>query len=137
MACQMWDWFPFPKIVVYTDYSKADKAYRKMFGEDFALFPGKCAVVHYCIKDGEVPIAFTFIDSEKLEDCSLIDKVAIISHEASHIVDNVLEDMSETEVGTETRAYMLQSAVMAIMNQVGEEWLTQQQTKRNAKPKTK
>lgn len=44
--------------------------------------------------------------------------IAILAHEVSHAVDSLFERMREEKPGTETRAYMVQAAMMNCLAQL-------------------
>lgn len=46
--------------------------------------------------------------------------ISILAHEVSHAVDSWFERMNEDKPGTETRAYMVQSAMMYCLAQLRE-----------------
>lgn len=128
MNDQIWDWFPFPRIHAFSSVKKAKKFVKKRTqGKSSLKWIGKSAQTNYYEGIG-VAESFCVLTFD-CDDKSAEAKAAMITHECSHLVDHWLEEIGETECGTETRAYALQCAVLATIEQLGEEWLTQQTSK--------
>lgn len=123
---QMWNWIPLPRIEVFTSKKKARKFYKEVTGKDME-FLGKAGEAHYLESSGRYDIAIIFFDDKKLNNISLIQRIAMISHECSHIIDDLENSYGEKKFATETRAYLLDSAVAAVCDQLGEEWFTKTQ----------
>lgn len=118
----MWDWFPFPRIKVFTSRNKAAKYYRTKTDDEIEQFD-KSAETHYlsCDTGEDKDIALVIFDGAKFEDMDFSQRMALVAHECSHIVDYTEEKMA-AKLDGETRAYMHQSAMLAVLNQLGVEW---------------
>lgn len=119
----MWDWFPFPRIYVFTSKKKARRFIRRKFDHDFNWI-GKSAQTDYFKMGGEESQAVITIPKREM---SMSHKIALIAHECSHIVDAWLEDIGEEDAGGEVRAYATQCAVLTVCDKLGEEWFTETQ----------
>lgn len=123
MNDQMSDWFPFPIIQVFTNKKKAKKYVKAVTGGSCKChFLPKAATTSYYEGSGLPSYAVIYIDMSKVEGTSLSQKLALIAHECSHIVDAWADEIGEDKMGTETRAYALQSALLGCCEQLGEDW---------------
>lgn len=123
----MWNWFPFPTIRVFTKKKKAKRYIKTITGKN-VKFLNKMAEVHY-LENSEgmgSSIMVVLFDIKKLKDTKPSRRAALVAHECSHIVDYILEWMGDEKPDGETRAYMLQCAFVAVIDQLGEKWLTRQ-----------
>lgn len=122
----MGEWFPFPIIRAFKSHKKAARYYKTLTGEKLDRIQNdKLAEVHYLENDESCKwIAFVVFDGKRIKNDSIAQKYGIIAHECSHIVDHMMEDLGEDDPSTEFRAYALQSAMMTVVDQLGEEWLT-------------
>lgn len=118
---QIWDWYPFPRIHVFTKRKKACKFLKRKFGHDMAWL-GKSAQTDYFRKGGEESQAVITLN---MEDASASQRAAILAHECMHVVESWLEDIGENDAGEEIKAYAIQCAMLTCLDQLGEEWLTQ------------
>lgn len=119
---QMWEYFPFPRIHVFTSQKKAAKYIKRSFGREF-IWAGKNAQVDYFNKAGEESQAVITINfgNESPEQ-----RVAMLAHQCSHIIDEMSKDLDNTYISPEIRACAMQSAMLACLNQLGDKWLTRQ-----------
>lgn len=123
---QMWDCFPFPRILCTTSVKKARRFVKEMTGGECKYSkPTKDAQAS--LYDGSVTGEYFCVIYVPKIGKSTVSKLALLSHEVSHIVDFIEEYIGEEKLGTETRAYMTQACMTACLNQLGEEWLTQRQ----------
>lgn len=119
---QIWDWFPFPRLLCTTSVKKARKFVKKMTGGELK-YPKPTKQGQASLYDGSVTGEyFCVIYVEKGK--SLKYDLALLSHEVAHVVDYIEEHMGEEKLGTETRAYITQAVTLACLGQLGEEWLT-------------
>ena len=116
---QIWDWYPFPRIHVFTNRKKSREFIKRKFDQDIAWL-GKSAQTDYFSKGGEESQAVITLC---VDDESAAQKAATIAHECSHVIDSWLEDIGEDSPGEEIRAYAVQCAVLTVLEQLGEEWL--------------
>lgn len=125
-STQIWNWFPFPRIEVFTKRKKVKKFYKELTGKKFK-FMEKAAEVHYLENKGNESLAIIYFDPKILKSVSLSQRIGIVAHECSHIVDNIEAWMGEDKLATETRAYFLDTAVMAVCEQLGDKWFKTRQ----------
>lgn len=130
---QMNDWFPFPTIRVFKSQKKAARYYKTMTGGELEkIREDKLALVKWLTNDKSCEsLAIVVIDAKQLKNDSTAQLYGIIAHECSHIVDHIMDDLGEDCPGGEFRAYSLQCAMMAVVEQLGEEWLTRPVTNHN------
>lgn len=122
MSNQIWDWFPFPPIFAFTSIKKCRKFVRNKFGKRFERkgVNGTCWVYHHpdC---GEIScVVYLNCKDERPSR-----KYAILAHECCHVADAFFENIKEEEIGEETYAYTVQAAMLACIEQIGEEWFTE------------
>lgn len=126
-SIQMWHFFPFPRIHAFRDKKKAGKFIKKRTqGKSKAKWIGKQGQTDYFKGVGCESFCVLTFDCDESDTAH---KAAIVAHECSHLVDHLIEELGETECGTEFRAYALQCAMLATFEQLGEEWLTQPTSK--------
>lgn len=122
MENQMWDYFPFPRIFCTTSKKKADQWVKEMTrgAKEFPtpLYDGQCTF--YPCNGGE-NLAVIYV-SKKVKDQG--QRIALLAHEVSHLVDCIEESLTDERLDTETRAYCMQSAMIACLDQLGKKWLT-------------
>lgn len=120
---QIWDVFPFPRIGCFKSEKKARKFVRKMTDgkADYSSsgFAGQCDLYEESVT-GEYFVVIRVDGKGK----NTTERVALLAHECSHLVDFFEHHIGEEKLGTETRAYAIQCAMTACLNQLGEEWLT-------------
>lgn len=119
---QIWDWYPFPRIHVFTKRKKARKFLKRKFDHDMAWL-GKSAQTDYFRKGGAESQAVITLC---VKDESAAQRAAILAHECLHVVESWLEDIGEDTAGEEIKAYAIQCAMLTCLDQLGEEWLTLQ-----------
>lgn len=119
---QIWDWYPFPRIHVFTSRKKARKFLKRKFEHDMAWL-GKSAQTDYFRKGGEESQAVITLC---VDDDRASQRAAILAHECLHVVESWLEDIGEDSAGEEIKAYAIQCAMLTCLDQLGESWLTQQ-----------
>ena len=127
---QMWEWYPMPRIKVFTNHKKARKWAKKYTGIE-PRWIGKNAQTDYFSEELHAESLAVITIDGRIKNTK--QRIAILAHECSHVVDEWLNDMGEDSAGTEIRAYAIQSAMMACMEQLGEEWLTPQAKKNSEK----
>lgn len=116
---QIWDWYPFPRIHVFTKRKKARKFLKRKFGHDMSWL-GKSAQTDYFRKGGEESQAVITLC---VDDKSTAQRAAILAHECMHVVESWLEDIGEDNAGEEIKAYAIQCAMLAALDELGESWL--------------
>lgn len=119
---QIWDWYPFPRIHVFTSRKKARKFLKRKFDHDMSWL-GKSAQTDYFRKGGEESQAVITLC---VEDKSTAQRAAILAHECMHVVESWLEDIGEDNAGEEIKAYAIQCAMLTVLGQLGESWLIPQ-----------
>lgn len=119
---QIWDWYPFPRIHVFTSRKKARKFLKRKFDHDMAWL-GKSAQTDYFRKCGEESQAVIILC---VKDKSAAQRAAILAHECMHVVESWLEDIGEDNAGEEIKAYAIQCAMLAALDELGESWLIPQ-----------
>lgn len=127
---QMWEWYPMPRIKVFTNHKKARKWIKKYTGCE-SQWLGKNAQTDYISEDLHAESLAVITIDGRIKNTK--QKIAILAHECSHVVDYWLNDMGEEEPGGEIRAYAIQSVMMACLEQLGESWLIPQTKDTNEK----
>lgn len=120
---QMWEWYPMPCIKVFTNHKKARKWIKKHTAMEIQWL-GKNAQTDYFSEGLHAESLAVITIDGRIKDIK--QRIAILAHECSHVVDDWLNDMGEDDAGSEIRAYAIQSAMMACMEQLGESWLIPQ-----------
>lgn len=116
---QMWDLYPFPCIHVFTSRKKARKFIKRKTGLKLDWL-GKSAQTDYYRKAGAESLAVVTLNCGG---ATFEQKVAIVAHECSHIVDSWLKDIGEDSPGEEVRAYAIQCAILTCLDQIDPKWL--------------
>lgn len=129
-AGQMWNWFPLPRIEVFTSRKKARKFHKALTGEESMRFLDKASQVSYFAGSRRDDIAILVFDEAQFADTSFSQRVAMVAHECSHVVDDFADSIGEDRLGTETRAYLLDSAVASVVEQLGEAWFARKEERR-------
>lgn len=118
-------YYSLPEVVVFEDVESADK-YVKKFTEGRGSFEscGAVAEVHYYDMVGERDKAIICFPKEWSKKKTPINRVTVLSHECSHIVDDWIRHMGVECCDTETRAYSLQAILRCALEQLGDKWVT-------------
>lgn len=121
---QPWDYFPLLTVYAFTSKKKARKFVRKKTGLDYT-FIGKSGQCTFYESDRGGGFCVILL---RCDDVSTQQKYAILAHECVHYTQ-YYEESTGGKLDTETAAYATQSAMLACVDQIGEEWF-------NATPQT-
>lgn len=125
---QPWDIFPLPNLYAFTSLKKARKFVKKITG---LRFEPNCKAGSFsafeCSSDSSFN-KFCVIYLKKEKSNTFSQKCSLLAHECTHYAQYVARLM-ETKFDDETEAYIVDSAMMACIDQIGEEWFATQQAK--------
>lgn len=120
---QMWDVFPFPRIFCTDSYKKAKRYVKKMTDGEVKYaepkYEGQASFYEAPNGDGE-NFCVVYVNCDGYPRNA---RIALLAHECSHVVDFIQDDMGEENLGTETRANLMQAAMRTCLDQLGDEWL--------------
>lgn len=115
------DIFPCQYIVAKDRQDVIDifKYFNELFGaQENHTLENTDGVVFHLGKQNNKSTYIVFIDIEK-DSISLISKIGLIAHEATHVVQFILEDIGEDNAGREIEAYLIQKIVQNIIDELG------------------
>lgn len=116
---QPWDYFPLLPLFAFTDIEKARKKIMKMTGEKYHHTGKSGTFSHYVSKDSCGEFGIIYLDCD---DKPASQKYAILAHECVHYARAVEDSLGAERFEEETEAYIVQSAMLACIDQIGEEW---------------
>lgn len=123
---QPWDLYPLFPVYAFTKLKKARKLVKKYTGLRFEPSGKEGTFTLYECKVPEKRIGIIFLDCD---DSKPADKYAALAHECVHYAQAFAETISNTPLDDESFAYVMESAMLACIDQIGEEWF-------NATPQT-
>lgn len=116
---QPWDYFPLLPVFAFTSVKKARKFVRQKTGLRFES-SGETGVCVWYDRQNEEGFCVILL---KCHDSSATKKYACLAHECTHYAQNVAEHL-DADFDAETQAYVMESAMLACVDQIGEEWFT-------------
>lgn len=125
---QPWDYFPLLPVFAFTDVSKAKRFVKSKTGIDMKVNgkQGQCTWFDHDDTGGFVVVLLICDES------SATQKYACLAHECVHYAQ-FYADMIDGKLDNETEAYTMQSAMLACVEQIGEEWFTETPHQKKAK----
>ena len=114
---QPWNYFPLMPVFAFTSEKKARKFVKSRTGLRLTSSGKSGTCVGYERDDGQW-FAVILLDCE---DSPTPHKYAILAHECVHYSQH-MEDYMGEKFDSETEAYVIQSAMRACIDQIGEEW---------------
>lgn len=119
---QPWDYFPLLPVYAFTSKKKARKFVKKCTGLDLTTL-GKSGQCTWFENDGG---GFVLILLNVKEETAA-QRYSILAHECVHYAQYHAEAVG-CPLDNETQAYIVQSAMHACIDQIGEEWFATPQT---------
>ena len=116
---QPWDYFPLIPVFAFTSVKKARKFVRNKTGLRFEP-SGKQGSFTWYDRTGAEGFAVILL---KCHDSGTTQKYACLAHECTHYAQAYAQSL-DAELDEETQAYVMQSAMLACVDQIGEEWFT-------------
>lgn len=113
---QPWDYFPLPELHAFTSLKKARKFVKKITGLRFEPSGKQGTFTAY--ENNGMKFCVIYLDfSQKISKW----RYALLAHECTHYARYVEEHFGN-QLDEETEAYTVQCAMLACINQIGEEW---------------
>lgn len=120
---QPWDYFPMLELYAFTSKKKLRKFVRKRTGQEPTLM-GKNGQCTWYERDGG---GFVIILLSVGKEETAARKYSLLAHECVHYAQYHAEAVG-CPLDNETQAYIVQSAMHACIDQIGEEWFATPQT---------
>lgn len=117
------DFLPIPSVKVFTSRKKAKKYVKKHMGLEYRWIDGVDGQASLYEHPEAGSVAVITLECDQYAAYS---RIALLAHECCHIVDDWFKMIGETDIATEVRAYMLEGLMYTAIDQLGEQWLTQQ-----------
>lgn len=122
---QPWDYFPLLPLHAFTSLKKARKKVSEITGLRFEPKAASGTLTWYERDDGGFCVMYLRDNGMTTQQ-----KYAVLAHECVHYAQNFAEFIG-TELDRETEAYVVQAAMQACIDQIGEVWFETQ-----SKPRT-
>lgn len=117
---QPWDYYPLLPLFAFTSVKKARKFVKKSTGIDYEFGidkDGRCTWYENKENGGFCVICLPCKGKTTKQ------KYAILAHECVHYAQYFAEEIGG-KLDDETEAYTMQAAMLACIDQIGEEWFT-------------
>lgn len=116
---QPWDYFPLYPVYAFTNLKKARKFVKKITGIKYKPSGKNGSFTEYENEDLGDRFGVIYLDCD---DVSTQSKYAVLAHECVHYAQSFSKTVSDDPLDDETFAYVVESAMMACVDQIGEEW---------------
>lgn len=113
---QPWDYFPLIPVYAFTSKKKARRFVKEKTGLEYTVTGKNGQCTWY--DNGKVGFCVVRLDCKNK---SQAQKYGILAHECVHYAQYFAEHI-DGKLDSETEAYVVQSAMLACIDQIGEEW---------------
>lgn len=118
---QPWDYYPLYPVYAFTSVKKARKFVKNITGKRFEPSGKEGTFTFYEHEDGRHKLGIILL---KCQDKTTSQKYAVLAHECIHYTQEFAESITGQPLDDESFAYIAQSAMLACIDQIGEEWFT-------------
>lgn len=125
---QPWDYFPLFPVYAFTDIKKARKKVKKITGKHYEPSDKAGCFTAYRHDDGVHMFGIIYLNNGE---SSTARKYAGLAHECVHYA-RTYADYIGNQLDEETEAYVVQCAMLACIDQIGEEWFAIPQTSKSS-----
>lgn len=111
------EWFPSPYVYLCGSDEEGEEVIKGLGLKEWDRYPAPAYTVMFePEEDGDRPVSVVIMDAERTGDSD--QTVALMAHEAVHVAQQWCEIMGEKDPGDETFAYMVQSVMLSLLEQV-------------------